>query len=260
MSPAGSVVSARAILLELSRRRNPRQAAVLRRFFQTGPGQYGAGDVFWGLKVPQLRALLPKFPVIPLPVLAELLSSPVHEARFFALLALVRAYEKGTPAQRRQIFRFYLVHRRGINNWDLVDISAPAILGRHLPAGGGRRVLAQLAASKCLWDRRIAIVATLDHIRRGLLANTFWLAGRLRGDSEPLVQKAAGWMLREAGKRDPAALRRFLRRHAARMPRTSLRYAIEKFSAAERKFWLRKGLSLSGAIRYKARKEVIYEA
>ena len=230
--------SAASILRELARLRNPAQAAVLRRFFKTGPGEYGAGDEFWGLTVPQVRAAAARFPDVSLEAANELLASPVHEARFFALAALVRAYANGDGKRRAAIFDFYLARTARINNWDLVDASAPGIVGRHLPPGRGRRELGRLVRSASLWERRVAMVATLAHIRQGNLANTFWLAERLLDDPEDLMHKAAGWMLREAGKRDAEALREFLARQAARIPRTMLRYAIEKFPAAERRAWL----------------------
>ncbi|HPC20198.1 MAG: DNA alkylation repair protein [Kiritimatiellae bacterium] len=227
-----------AVLRELKWLRHPAQAAILQRFFKTGPGEYGEGDVFWGLKVPQTRAVLARFPEVSLAVANELLDSPVHEARFFAVAALVRAYAAGGAVERRAIFDFYLARAERVNNWDLVDASAPGIVGRHLPPGGGRRVLAKLAKSANLWERRIAMVATLEHIRQGCLENTFWLAGRLLADPEDLMHKAAGWMLREAGKRDRAALEAFLAAHAARMPRTMLRYAIERLPVERRRAWL----------------------
>ncbi len=230
--------SAAQILRELARHQNPAQEKNLRRFFKTGPGEYGEGDEFWGLSVPQVRAVLAGFPEVSLAVAGELLESPVHEARFFALAALVRAYARGGAAERAAIFDFYLGKTERINNWDLVDASAPGIVGRQLPPGRGRRELGRLVRSASLWERRIAMVATLEHIRQGDLANTFWLAERLLGDGEDLLHKAAGWMLREAGKRDAEALREFLARHAGRMPRTMLRYAIEKFPAGERRAWL----------------------
>lgn len=235
---AAEVPASAAILAELRRQRNPAQAAVLRRFFKTGPGEYGAGDEFWGLTVPQVRAVIARTGPLPLAAAAELLASPVHEARFFAVAALARDYARASAADRAAIFGFYLAHAARINNWDLVDVSAPGIVGRHLPPGKGRRVLDRLVRSPLLWERRIAMIATLEHIRRGSLANTFRLAERLLGDPEDLLHKAAGWMLREAGKRDPAALRDFLARQAPRMPRTMLRYAIERFPAAERRRWL----------------------
>ena len=228
------------ILRELSRQRDAAQASVLRRFFKTGPGEYGAGDEFWGLKVPQVRAALARFPEVPRAVAGELLDSPVHEVRLFGALALVRAWERGTAAERAEIFAYYLSRAGRINNWDLVDASAPGIVGRQLPPGKGRRVLGRLAKSEVLWERRIAMVATLEHIRRGNLENTFWLAERLLDDPEDLMHKATGWMLREAGKRDEQALKKFLGRHAGNMPRTALRYAIERLSPAERRFWMDK--------------------
>ncbi|HHX17219.1 MAG TPA: DNA alkylation repair protein [Kiritimatiellia bacterium] len=230
--------TARAVLRELRRLRDPAQAVILQRFFKTGPGEYGEGDVFWGLKVPQIRAVLARFPNVPLPVAGDLLDSPVHEARFFAVIALVRGYALGGAAERKAIFNLYLARAERVNNWDLVDASAPGIVGRHLPPGGGRRVLARLAASGCLWRRRIAMVATLEHIRQGELSNTFRLAERIPADPEDLMHKAAGWMLREAGKRDAAALEAFLERQAGRMPRTMLRYAIERLPPARRRAWL----------------------
>ncbi|MDY0144699.1 MAG: DNA alkylation repair protein [Kiritimatiellia bacterium] len=235
---AQKVASTAAIWRELKRQRNPAQAAILRRFFKTAPGEYGAGDEFWGLKVPQIRAILAQFQDVPLAVADDLLVSAVHEARFFALVALVRAYDQGGTDKKQAVYDFYLARTHRINNWDLVDVSAPGIVGRHLPPDRARPVLARLAASNLLWARRIAMVATLDHIRRGYLANTFWLAERLLGDTEDLMHKATGWMLREAGKRDEVALESFLSSHAPRMPRTMLRYAIERLPPERRRAWL----------------------
>ncbi len=230
--------SAAELIRRLKSFQNPAQAEQLRRFFKTGPGEYGEGDRFWGLYVPQIRTVLAQFPGVSLSVMEALLASPIHEVRFCAVAALVRAYGKGDAATRRTLFDFYLSKTDRINNWDLVDVSAPGIVGRQLPLGKGRRVLGRLVKSESLWERRIAMVSTLEHIRQGNLDNTFWLAQRLLDDREDLMHKATGWMLREAGKRDEAALRDFLTVHAARMPRTMLRYAIEKFSPAQRKQWL----------------------
>ena len=238
MRRAPPPATAAAVRRELRRHRNPAQAAILRRFFKTKPGEYGAGDEFWGLKVPQVRAVLSRFPEATLDVAGALLDSPVHEVRLFAALALVRAYARGDAAARAEIFDFYLARAARINNWDLVDASAPGIVGRHLPPGKGRRILGRLAKSEVLWERRIAMVSTLEHIRRGHLDNTFWLAERLLKDPEDLMHKATGWMLREAGKRDVDALRKFLVRHAGKMPRTALRYAIERLSPTERRKWM----------------------
>lgn len=236
--PAPPSPLAAEILQELARRADPAQAQVLRRYFKTGPGEYGAGDTFWGIRVPQVRAVMTRYPHLPLSVAAELLASPIHEVRLAALVALARDYERGSPAERTAIFDFYLAHTGRINNWDLVDLSAPNIVGSHLPPGKGRRVLGRLARSANLWERRIAMVATLAHIRQGNWANTLWLAETFLRDSEDLMHKASGWMLREVGKRDAAALREFLAAHAVQMPRTMLRYAIERFPPAERRHWL----------------------
>ena len=238
MCRAPRPATAVAVLRELRELRNPAQAAILLRFFKTGPGEYGEGDEFWGLKVPQVRAVLARFSEVPLDVVGDLLDSPVHEARFFAAAALVRAYARGDAAARAAVFDFYLAHSARINNWDLVDVSAPGIVGRHLPPGGGRRVLGRLAASATLWNRRIAMVSTLEPIRQGRLENTFWLAERLLDDPEDLMHKAMGWMLREAGKRDVQALFAFLDAHAARMPRTALRYALERIAPEKRRKWM----------------------
>ena len=227
-----------SILRELQRHRNPAQEIILRRFFKTGPGEYGEGDQFWGLTVPEVRAIVKSFPPVSLSVADELMDSPIHEARFFALAALVLSYAKGSNETRQSIFDFYLSHTPRINNWDLVDLSAPGIVGKHLPPGKGRRVLGTLLKSPLLWDRRIAMISTLEHIRQGNLDNTFWLAGKLLADPEDLMHKAAGWMLREAGKRDEDALTSFIRLHVSRMPRTMLRYAIERFEPGKRKAWL----------------------
>lgn len=238
MSSSPTTATAAAVLRELKRLGDPEQAQHARRYFKTGPGEYGEGDVFLGLKVPQTRGVLAGFAEVPLEVAGELLESPFHEARLFAVLALARAYDRGTAVQRKAVFDLYLARARRVNNWDLVDASAPNVVGRHLPAGGGRRVLARLAASPDLWERRIAMVATLTHIRQGNLANTFWLAEKYLGDPEDLMHKATGWMLREAGKRDTAALEDFLGRFAGRMPRTMLRYAIERLPPERRRHWL----------------------
>ena len=238
MRRAPKPATATIVLRELRKLRNPAQAAILRRFFKTGPGEYGEGDEFWGLKVPQVRAVLAGFSEVPLAVAGELLASPVHEARFFAAAALVRAYARGDAAARGAVFDFYLSQTARINNWDLVDASAPGIVGCHLPPGGGRRVLGRLAASPLLWERRIAMVSTLAHIRQGQLDNTFWLAERLLDDPEDLMHKATGWMLREAGKKEIQTLFAFLDAHAAHMPRTALRYAIERIAPEKRRKWM----------------------
>ena len=217
---------------------NPETARGLQRFFKTGPGQYGEGDAFLGIKVPVLRKLSGEFPDVALADAGELLRSKHHEARLLALLFLVRAFSKGSAAERQQIYELYLAATRHINNWDLVDASAPYIVGAHL-ADRERAPLYRLVQSDSLWERRIAIVATFHFIRGGEFRDTLGIAARLLADREDLIHKATGWMLREVGKRDLATLEAFLQRHYRDMPRTMLRYAIERFPEERRLAYLR---------------------
>jgi len=228
----------RSLRRELRRLADRRRAAVLRRFFKTGPGEYAAGDRFLGIPVPRLRRLTQRYTGLSRAALRALLASALHEERCAALLILTRQYEAGAPRTRSALFAFCLRHARRINNWDLVDLAAPQIIGRHL-VDRSRAPLRRLARSPCLWERRIAIVATLAFIRRGDIAETLRLAPRLLDDPEELIHKALGWMLREVGKRDRAALEAFLRKHAERLPRVTLRYAIERFPRRDRRRWLR---------------------
>lgn len=217
---------------------SPGDAAFLQGYFRTGPGEYGEGDRFLGIRVPVLRKLVREYRGLPLDDAARLLRSPWHEARLFALLLLADAYPRGTAEAREAIYRLYLDSTRYINNWDLVDTSAPHIVGAHLEAGG-RGVLDGLARSDSLWERRIAILATQHFIRRGDFGTTLRIAEALVDDGHDLIHKAVGWMLREVGNRDRAAEEGFLRRHHRTMPRTMLRYAIEKFPPALRQSYLR---------------------
>ena len=217
---------------------SPATAAISQSYFKTGPGEYGEGDRFIGIRVPVLRNLAREFGGISLAELLELLRSPIHEERLLALVILANKFEQAEAAEQGRIYRLYLKHARFINNWDLVDISAPQIVGGHLEARP-RAVLFRLARSGMLWERRIAVLATLHYIRRGDHAATLRLARMLLRDPHDLMHKAVGWMLREVGKRDVAVLRAFLQQHAGQMPRTMLRYAIEKFSARERQRYLR---------------------
>jgi 3-methyladenine DNA glycosylase AlkD len=225
------------LLRELQAAADERKAAILAWFFKTGKGEYGEGDVFLGITVPMSRKIALKYRHLPLGDIARLLASPIHEHRFAALEILVAQYERGSEAQRQQIFDFYLQQTRRINNWDLVDTSAPYIVGRHLVTRT-RAILDKLAASPDLWERRIAMVATLGLVREGKLQDTFRVASKLLADKEPLIHKAVGWLLREAGKVSRPQLEQFLEKHSERMPRTTLRYAIERFSPEERKAWL----------------------
>ena len=223
-----------AVQRELAALANPVDAAFLQRFFKTGPGAYGAGDIFRGIRVPALRRLAQQQADLPLADVLRLLPSKGHEDRLLALLLLVRQFEQGDEAQQRRVFDAYLRNTRHINNWDLVDLSAPNIVGAWT-AAHGTAILSRLARSKSLWERRIAIVATFRLIRQKRYATTLVLSRKLLADREDLLHKATGWMLREVGKRDPAVLRAFLDCHAAVMPRTMLRYAIERFPEAERR-------------------------
>ena len=217
---------------------NPSDAAILQRFFKTGPGEYGEGDLFRGIRVPVLRQLVPQHAALPHADVLRLLQSAYHEDRLFALLLLVRQFERGDAAQQQRIFDAYLGHTRWINNWDLVDLSAPNIVGAWV-AAHDTAILGQLVRSESLWERRIAIVATFALIRQKRYATTLALSRSLLADREALLHKAAGWMLREVGKRDKGALTAFLDRHAAVMPRTMLRYAIERLPEGERRRYLR---------------------
>lgn len=228
----------RATLSELRRRvkalADPAHAKTSQWFFKTGPGEYGEGDKFLGIRVPQLRLLVREFASLDRDSVASLLASPWHEERLLAVLLLVRQYERGTDADRRAIFALYLRSLRYINNWDIVDLSAPNIVGRHLD-GRGRATLVRLAKARSLWRRRVAMLATFYTIKRDDFADTITIATMLLKDEHDLIHKATGWMLREVGQRDMKTLTTFLDRHAAAMPRTMLRYAIEKLPPARRK-------------------------
>lgn len=217
---------------------NPERVRTLQRFFKTAPGEYGEGDVFAGLYVPEIRKLAREYEALPLPEVLDLLHSRIHEARLLALLVLVRAYARGDAATRERICRLYLENSRFINSWDLVDTSAEHIVGRHL-LDRDRAPLYALAKSGLLWDRRIAVMSTFHFIKRGEFGETLRIAERLLGDREDLIHKATGWMLREIGKRDRTAEEGFLRVHCNVMPRTMLRYAIERFPEELRQRYLR---------------------
>lgn len=212
---------------------NPEAAAFAARYFKTGPGQYGEGDVFLGLRVPAMRTLAKEYRGLGLDQVLELLRSAVHEDRLLALLILVRQASIGDRVAGKEIYDLYLAHTRFINNWDLVDASAPTIVGGHL-AERSRKPLDRLVVSRSIWERRISVIATLHFIRQGDFADTLRIAERLLGDREGLIHKAAGWMLREVGKRHQPTLEGFLRQHIRTMPRTMLRYAIERFPAERR--------------------------
>lgn len=236
-----SPLSAKEATLRLEALSSPSDAAFLQGFFKTGKGQYGEGDLFRGIRVPALRSLAKELKGAPLSELETLLRSKWHEDRVLALIALTMAFEKGDEPLRKRIFELYVARIKAhINNWDLVDISAPNIVGAWL-LDKDRSLLDKLAKSASLWERRVAMVSTLAFIRRGELSDAFRVAEALLGDKRDLTHKATGWMLREAGKRDVSALESFLKLHGAAMPRTALRYAIERFPEAKRKAFLKLG-------------------
>lgn len=217
---------------------SPERAEVTRSFFKTGPGEYSEGDRFLGIRIPDLRALAKKADAVTLPEALSLLPSEWHEERFMALLLMERRFERATQnAGREEIVGAYLANTRWVNNWDLVDASAPSILGKWLVARK-RSVPRELVRSENLWERRIAIVSTLTLIRAGEFGETLQLAEKLLDDPEDLMHKACGWMLREVGKKDREVLISFLGKNAPAMPRTMLRYAIERFPQQERRVWL----------------------
>ena len=233
----GSLAGARADLRALA---DPVRAKSVTAFFKTGRGEYGDGDVFIGIRVPDLRKIARARADLSLRDLAALLRSSIHEERLLALMLLVMQYERGDEAERQERFEFYLEHLAGVNNWDLVDASAAPIVGAQMLASRDRRPLPRLARSQVLWERRVAMVATHAFIRAGESETTFAIARLLLRDEHDLMHKAVGWMLREVGKRvSEPALRGFLETHAGMMPRTALRYAIERLPEAERKRWLR---------------------
>jgi len=213
------------------------RARNLQRFFKTGPGEYGEGDVFAGLRVPQIRRLARSYAHLPLEDIRALLQSPFHEVRFLALVLMTGRFKRGSDAEREEIFRSYLGHTHRINNWDLVDVSAPHIVGAWL-ADKDRSPLYRLARSNSLWERRIAIIATHAFIREDDFSDTLKIAEMLRDDPHDLIHKAVGWTLREVDKRDRAVEEDYLQRHHRRMPRTMLRYAVERFPPQLRRRYL----------------------
>ncbi|ADB40735.1 DNA alkylation repair protein [Spirosoma linguale] len=216
---------------------DPQRAVLVARFFKTGPGQYGEGDQFMGLSMPQQHTIAKQYVRLPLHETELLVHDAFHECRMVGLLIWVNQNRKATAVQQELILERYLANRRYINNWDLVDVSCPHILGSHL-IKGDRSILYNLASEEHLWSQRIAIVSTLALIRQGQFSDTFAVAEQLLSHKHDLIHKAIGWMLREVGKRNPDALEEFLHDHIQRMPRTALRYAIERFEPARRRYYL----------------------
>ncbi|HKS05047.1 MAG TPA: DNA alkylation repair protein [Gemmatimonadaceae bacterium] len=231
------MASLSSIRKQLRAAASPARRKVNEGYFKTGPGEYAEGDKFIGLSVPFLRGVAREHRDMSLSVATSLLKSAWHEERLLALIVLVRQYQKGDERMRAAIYALYMRSTRFINNWDLVDLSAEHIVGPHLPPGK-RAVLVRLAKSKDLWERRIAMLSTFHYIRQKKFDDALRIATILLGDDEDLIHKAVGWMLREIGNRDRAVEERFLVRHAKDMPRTMLRYAIERFPEPLRRKYL----------------------
>jgi 3-methyladenine DNA glycosylase AlkD len=230
-------MTAREVQDRLRELGSPEAAAMAARFFKTGAGQYSEGDIFLGLRAAVMHGLSKEYRGLRIDEIVVLLQSPVHEDRLLALLIMVRQFARGDAVIRKALYERYLAHTRYVNNWDLVDASAREIVGGYL-ADRSRRPLDRLASSSSLWERRISIVATHYFIRRGEFADTLRIAERLLDDREDLIHKAVGWMLREVGKKHQPTLESFLKRHGRVMPRTALRYAIERFPADLRRAYL----------------------
>jgi len=226
-----------ALRRELRAEADADDAVHLQRFFKTGPGQYGEGDRFLGVRVPVLRRLAREYRTLPADDAVVLLQSRWHEERLLGLLLLIGIYQRGQGAEKQAVYDAYLAHTRHINNWDLVDASAEHIVGPHV-SPGQLDVLERLAHSPDLWERRIAMLATFHWIKQGQFAPALRIAALLLADRHDLIHKAVGWMLREIGKRDRAVEKAFLREHCRVMPRTALRYAIEHFPERERRRYL----------------------
>jgi len=224
---------------ELKDEANKEQALILQRFFKTGKGEYGEGDIFYGIKVPVQRKIAGKHKDISLDDIKVLLNSPVHEERLVSLFILVYKYLHGDDTSKESIFNFYICNTMGINNWDLVDLSAPKIMGQHL-LNRDKKILLEFARSSYLWKKRIAILATYTFIKNSRFDTTFQIAEILLNDNHDLIHKGVGWMLREVGNMDMQTEEKFLRKYYKQMPRTMLRYAIEKFPEEKRQRYLKK--------------------
>lgn len=229
---------AQQIVAMLRRYADPDRATVCARFFKTGKGQYGYGDRFLGVRVPDCRSIARQFTGLPFSEVEKLLNNQFHEARLCALLMLVHMYETGSDCVQAGVVDFYLSHTLHINNWDLVDVSVYKILGSWTLKHDNPAILLNLARSASMWERRMAIVGTYAWIQHGKFDAILAIANMMLHDSHDLIHKATGWMLREVGKKDPRVLTHFLNRHAASMPRTTLRYAIERFSPGARERFL----------------------
>ncbi len=233
------MISANELTTAMLTAANPEKAAGMQRFFKTGKGQYGEGDRFLGIPNPEMHRFAKQYRDMPLQQAVELLESPWHEIRSAALQIMVAQYDQGSEPLREEIFNRYLQSTHRVNNWDLVDLSAPLIVGAHL-LNRDRAILHTLAASPLLWEQRIAIIATLTFIRNHDFTDTLKLAESLFTHKHDLMHKATGWMLREVGKRHRSTLTAFLNEHKSIMPRTALRYAIEHYPESERQAFMKR--------------------
>lgn len=228
------------IITDIRHHANPEKAKILQRYFKAGKGEYGDGDIFLGLTVPLQRNIAKKYTHISLQEIKDLLHSTIHEFRQTALMILGLQFQKSLPSAQKNIYDFYLKNIKYINNWDLIDGSAPTVVGGYLLTNlKERKVLSVLVKSKSIWERRIGVMATYTFIQNNSYDDTLRIAKILLNDTHDLIHKAVGWMLREIGKRSLATEETFLRQHYKKMPRTMLRYAIEKFPETKRQAYLR---------------------
>ena len=232
-------MNAEFIITELQSIGTHEKAIHLQKFFKTGPGQYGEGDVFIGVVVPITRNIAKSNIRISITEIRKLLKSKYHEARLCALLILTERFKKAAEKERKEIFDFYLKNASCVNNWDLVDLSCPTIVGLFL-LNKERKILYKLAESNYLWEQRIAIASTYAFIRENEFFDTLELSKKLLSHKHDLMHKAVGWMLREVGKRNHKVLTDFLEKYATQLPRTTLRYAIEHYPESERQYFLKK--------------------
>lgn len=224
---------------QIKKKSNSKKAKTFQRFFKTGPGEYGEGDIFLGIDVPTSRRIAKEFQCVKLVEIQKLIKSKNHEERFIALLISILQYKKGDEDEKKSIYSFYLKNTKYINNWDLVDVSAHHIIGDYL-YDKEKEVLFKLAKSENLWEKRISIISTWYYIRQNRFDETLKISKILLNDDHDLIHKAVGWMLREVGKKDLKVEEDFLKKYHKKMPRTMLRYAIEKFPEAKRKSYLMK--------------------
>ncbi|MBT4123971.1 MAG: DNA alkylation repair protein [Candidatus Pacebacteria bacterium] len=229
------------IINELNSLKDPEKAQILQRFFKTGKGQYAEGDIFWGITVPKQRSIAQKYKLLELSEVKKLVKSPIHEIRLTGFLLLTYQYLLVSDERKKEIFEFYFNHRKYVNNWDLVDVTTPKIIGEYIKHNPKKQKLVfSLITSKNLWERRIALLATHPFIKSDNFKDILSLATKVLDDPHDLIHKASGWMLREMGKRDTAPLIKFLDQYTTQMPRTMLRYSIERLPEKTRKKYLTK--------------------